>query len=72
MIVGSRESAEIGAIAGAGRCHEEGRIGRLRLRGLSGDYGERRDSRNKAGARENLSKFGHLFSSNLFLSLVLE
>jgi hypothetical protein len=33
----------------------------LRLRGLSGNDGDGRDSRNETHARENLGEVGHLF-----------
>src|SRR5947207_12007279 len=61
MIVGAGETAEIAAIADADAGDEETGVGRLRLRRLSRENGERGGPQTKTRARDNLGERRHRF-----------
>ncbi len=59
VVVGTGETAEVAAVADAGRGQEETGVGRLRLRGLSRKNREGRRGQTEARTRENPGESGH-------------
>src|SRR5258706_15844937 len=66
MIVGTGETAEVGAVADADAGDEETGVGRLRLRRLSRENRERGGPETKTRARDNFGESRHRFLRFVF------